>query len=287
MVFYLFKRFFLFFLFPIVVCSAETVNDQHIQVALRKMGDEILLSVGDSYSRVLPITQEGKKYKIQFENEFQFNGDDLIVVVQKIVEETQIAKSYFLEVNTCDSNFTVYSFENRPLNEESMFPCKTRLQEKKCYNIFFTIVEPGNPTIIKGENNTNTSNSYYAVVFALLIIVIGLVVFFYKRKSTKNVESNFITIGQYQFNQHEMKLYYQAQPIELSGKEVELLLLLYTNKNKVVEREQILKQVWGNEGDYVGRTLDVFVSKLRKKFKDDPNIKIINIRGVGYRFMMD
>ena len=53
-----------------------------------------------------------------------------------------------------------------------------------------------------------------------------------------------------------------------------------------MEREKILATVWGDEGDYVGRTLDVFVSKLRKKLEADANVRIVNIRGVGYRLVL-
>ena len=64
-----------------------------------------------------------------------------------------------------------------------------------------------------------------------------------------------------------------------------MLILLHQNINTTLEREQILKEVWGDEGDYVGRTLDVFISKLRKRLKADDNVKIVNVRGVGYRFV--
>ncbi|MBK9591743.1 MAG: winged helix-turn-helix domain-containing protein [Crocinitomicaceae bacterium] len=56
----------------------------------------------------------------------------------------------------------------------------------------------------------------------------------------------------------------KKQSIELSSKEADLLFLLFSNENKTLERAYILNLVWGDEGDYVGRTLDVFVSKLRK-----------------------
>jgi DNA-binding response OmpR family regulator len=56
--------------------------------------------------------------------------------------------------------------------------------------------------------------------------------------------------------------------------------------DETIEREKILNVVWGDEGDYVGRTLDVFISKLRKKFSGDENVKIINVRGVGYKLML-
>ena len=82
------------------------------------------------------------------------------------------------------------------------------------------------------------------------------------------------------------KLILKEERIELSGKESELLMLLAEFMNTTVEREVILNKVWGDEGDYVGRTLDVFISKLRKKLEADPNIKIANIRGIGYKLVL-
>ena len=63
-------------------------------------------------------------------------------------------------------------------------------------------------------------------------------------------------------------------------------MLLYQKANTTVERDIILNKVWGDEGDYVGRTLDVFISKLRKKLETDSTIKIVNIRGVGYKLVI-
>ncbi len=63
--------------------------------------------------------------------------------------------------------------------------------------------------------------------------------------------------------------------------------MLHASANNALEREVILQQVWGDEGDYVGRTLDVFISKLRKKLEADTSVKIVNIRGVGYKLLVD
>ena len=65
----------------------------------------------------------------------------------------------------------------------------------------------------------------------------------------------------------------KAQSIELSSKETDLLFLLFSNENTTLEREHILNVVWGDEGDYVGRTLDGFISKLRKKLEADASVK--------------
>ena len=63
--------------------------------------------------------------------------------------------------------------------------------------------------------------------------------------------------------------------------------LLIAGANEPVDRNELLREVWGDEGDYVGRTLDVFISKLRKKLKPDPSLKIVNIRGIGYKLVID
>src|SRR5690606_464662 len=90
---------------------------------------------------------------------------------------------------------------------------------------------------------------------------------------------HIITIGAYQYNKHNMMLSYNDDAVELTGKESDLLLLLHTSINNTIERDVILNTDWGDKVDYIGRTLDVFNSKLRKKIEADPNLKIVNIRG--------
>ncbi len=84
-----------------------------------------------------------------------------------------------------------------------------------------------------------------------------------------------------------MTLRYQNQIIELSSKETDLLAILLKFVNETVERDVILNVVWGDEGDYIGRTLDVFISKLRKKIEADDSLKIVNIRGIGYKLVVN
>jgi DNA-binding response OmpR family regulator len=115
------------------------------------------------------------------------------------------------------------------------------------------------------------------------------VVFFllWKRRNKSRIDPNLIPIGGYHFDKRNTKLLIEHQKIELTSKEADLLLLLFNAANTTVEREHILNMVWGDEGDYVGRTLDVFISKLRKKLEFDSKVKIVNIRGVGYKLVID
>ncbi len=106
---------------------------------------------------------------------------------------------------------------------------------------------------------------------------------YYRKKRTATQAS----LGQFTLDPHQMALVNQGKSTPLSGKEWELLLLLKAHANQTLNRETILNQVWGDEGDYIGRTLDVFISKLRKKLEHDPQLKLINIRGVGYKLSVE
>jgi DNA-binding response OmpR family regulator len=70
---------------------------------------------------------------------------------------------------------------------------------------------------------------------------------------------------------------------ELTNKEAKLLKLFCVNQNQVISRDAIQKSIWEDEGYFVGRSMDVFISRLRKLLKDDPNVTITNVHGVGYK----
>ena len=70
----------------------------------------------------------------------------------------------------------------------------------------------------------------------------------------------------------------------LTFKEAELIRIFAENPNKVLSRNDILQKIWGSDDYFLGRSLDVFISRLRKYFKADTNIKITNLHGIGFRF---
>jgi DNA-binding response OmpR family regulator len=75
----------------------------------------------------------------------------------------------------------------------------------------------------------------------------------------------------------------KAAITELTAKENKLLLIFARSPNAVIERTRLQKEIWEDEGVIVGRSLDMFISKLRKKLETDPSIQLINIHGKGYR----
>ena len=287
------------------MANAET-KDQRIKVLLRAISHEFLLQVGDSTSRILPIEKIDGRYAVTFENNFSFEPDLLLYSVFKMYDQYDIPEDFIVEVEECNTKAVVHSFMVSEMMTESSGPCKMRELPEACHIFYFTeiesivqIVENGpqqeasTQLLSEPQSEEETSSPY---IYALLFILIGSGgVYYYVKSGKEDPDENtsaestpsFIqSIGQYQFDQKAMTLIFEGETVELSAKEADLLALLLSNENKTLEREYILTQVWKNEGNYVGRTLDVFISKLRKKLEGDSNIKIVNVRGVGYRFVI-
>jgi len=94
-------------------------------------------------------------------------------------------------------------------------------------------------------------------------------------------------IGQYKFFPIKQELLYRADIKKLTSRESELLRILCENKNNLVERDVILKQLWGDDSFFNARSMDVFITKLRKHLKSDPEVELINVRGRGYKLIFE
>ncbi len=101
----------------------------------------------------------------------------------------------------------------------------------------------------------------------------------------KNVtEKKGIRIGNYIFMDEELTLTCGDFQRRLTLKEAELVKFFASHTNKVLSRDEILQSVWGSNDYFLGRSLDVFISRLRKYFSQDPDIRIVNLHGIGFRF---
>ncbi|WP_079242145.1 response regulator transcription factor [Chryseobacterium indologenes] len=96
-----------------------------------------------------------------------------------------------------------------------------------------------------------------------------------------------IAIGGYFYNPNTYELTHQGKSYKLSPRSGEILYRFATYKNGILPRKETLIDLWGDDNFFNGRSLDVFISKLRKQLADDPRISIINIRATGYRLIID
>lgn len=263
--------------------AKSDLEESQIKVAMRTIGHQFLLQAGDSVSRILAIEKEEGRYKIEFSDKFRFDPKHLVSSVSKVMLSSKIAVNYLVELESCGAKQVVYSYEVGLLQDPSLIPCGGRALPENCYIIYFSILDVDTPEPISSNSIVSTGS---ISLMAGALVLLGLVFYSRRKRPSLNPDPNTIWIGDYSYDKKTMILSHKGSETELSSKEADLLLLLYSEENKVLERENILKVVWGDKGDYVGRTLDVFISKLRKKLAADPNLKIVNIRGIGYKFIL-
>jgi DNA-binding response OmpR family regulator len=116
-----------------------------------------------------------------------------------------------------------------------------------------------------------------------LLLKIGI---FLKRSAKRTIlQERTYAIGNYSFDTLNYTLHKGSKEIVLTKREADLLKLFMENANIVLKREDILKTLWGDDDYFMGRSLDVFISRLRKILSDEKNISIENIHGVGFRFL--
>jgi len=110
---------------------------------------------------------------------------------------------------------------------------------------------------------------------------------FLKRSSIKPKQElpKKFDIGEYHFDHDNLLLARNDESVTMTQREADVLLMLCRNKDQVVKKSEILLKIWGDDDYFVGRSLDVFISRLRKYLKQDANIKIENLHGVGFKLV--
>jgi DNA-binding response OmpR family regulator len=106
-----------------------------------------------------------------------------------------------------------------------------------------------------------------------------------KTEDIQKISGGAAIIGRYNFQLNRQLLSDGKEERKLSFRESELLKLLYENREKIIDRKDILNLLWGNDSFFNSRNLDVYITKLRSYLKEDPSLEIITIKGVGYRFV--
>jgi two-component system, OmpR family, response regulator VicR len=99
------------------------------------------------------------------------------------------------------------------------------------------------------------------------------------------VEETVFTIGKFQFDSVRQTLMYEDGQIMLSHRESELLRHLCIHRNQVLERGPVLRELWGDDSVFNGRSMDVFITKIRRHLQQDETVQIVNVRGVGYKLI--
>jgi DNA-binding winged helix-turn-helix (wHTH) protein len=262
------------------ISKKNEVPEKHLEVVLRDLGHQLLLTAKDSSSRVLPVKKLNENtYQVSFQNDFGFISDTLINLVQRTFQKNAPATDYIVNLRNCKQNETVFAFEING-HAGDLTPCRGRKLEVGCY-------------VIEIELLKKSKFNFFWLL--LLIIPLSFLGFYVKDRTRKqeqqesNVDNtDYIQLGNFKFYTDNNVLKSENKTTTLSEKETKALKIFAENINQTVEREKLMKEIWEDEGVVViSRNVDVLVSKLRKKLSDDNSIKFINVHGRGYKFIIE
>jgi hypothetical protein len=274
---YLFVNFIIVLVFTVISSCSSDENDglpERVKISIREVGNQLLLSNLDSTSLVLPVVAlDESKYRLSFQEQLSIEPNNLVLIVKSNFQKSILSEYYRVEVIQCLDNEVAYSYEMSVEEESTIIPCAGRILPINCYIIQVQFLETG--------GSTNAFN--YLPILAIVILSFWIIYRLRKKSEVKPKDALFSEIGTYKFYPEQNKLVKAAEEISLSKKECELLEIFYENLNDIVKREHLEKRVWEDNGVYVGRSLDTYISKLRKKLKDDASIKLTNVHGVGYK----
>jgi two-component system, OmpR family, alkaline phosphatase synthesis response regulator PhoP len=155
-----------------------------------------------------------------------------------------------------------------------------RMQDEHIPIIFLTAKSQTQDVV---DGFTLGGNDYLKKPFSMEELIIRIKNLLNQIKTDEVAE---VKIGDFSFMFKQQTLQYKIEdPIKLTHRETHLLYHLNNNKNKVLDRSIVLKKLWGDDDFFNARSMDVFITKLRKKLKKDENVQIINVRGYGYKLV--
>lgn len=129
------------------------------------------------------------------------------------------------------------------------------------------------------------ADDYLVKPYSMEELTLKIEVFLQRSHKQPAVKNSICTIGAFTFDPENYSLQKEGKTITLTERESALLKLFIDNKNTILKREKILRELWGTDDYFMGRSMDVFISRLRKIFRDDTSIRIENIPRIGFKLV--
>jgi hypothetical protein len=256
---------------------------EKVNLALRRTVHHLLKASGDSTSRIEPVKMLDEfTFKIRLEKNFNYD------LLPKLLEESfkihQIEDIYDVSVLDCKDGELELGYNSFDFKKDKNVPCVGRIQDKTCYDL----------QVIFTKKAVQTTSKPLWLVPLWGLFLVGFI-FWNRKKSKDNIKpeitiekelSDSINFGNSTFDFTNQTLFSGNIQHNLTYREAKLLKLFVNNQNQLLERDFILKSVWEDEGITVGRSLDVFVSRLRKMLSADSTVQIVTLHGVGYKLQV-
>jgi len=253
-------------------------SPEKVNLAMRRTADALLRASGDSTSRIPAIEQTAVGiWRVRIEQPFDY--DQLPAILQASLELHGIRIPYEVAVRRCNDETIELGYHQLDYVQSADVPCKGREMPNGCHFIEVKFLE-------KDENG------WFGIdKTAVLLLILGGLGGFWLSRRKKPVqvpsgmvgETDWLEFGNSRLDVAGQVLICGGVRQTLTFREAKLLRLFVSNPDQLLERDLILQQVWADEGILVGRSVDVFVSRLRKKLAGDPSVGIAAVHGVGYR----
>ena len=220
-------------------------------------------------------------------------GDD--VNLGKVLTDTLTAKGYSVKyANNGEVAYELFTTKNlnfdiclidvmMPLKDGFTLVKEIRKLDKKIPVIFLT-AKTLQQDMIEGLNIG--ADDYITKPFDMNVLEARLQAVLRRTKQNPENTQTVFQLGDITFDSNRQTLLVQGKEKKLTTRETEVLLMLIQNKNEVLERGYALKKIWGDDSFYNARSMDVYITKLRRYIKDNPSVQIVNIHGIGFKLVI-
>ena len=252
----------------------KKLQDQQNVLAVRAIGDDLLRSVDNFRSPVSPVQKTSDNaLKLIFEEPFSLDPDQLVDIALKHLT-FDISSRSIVSVFDADNDELVYGFEINHFNQKEI-PCLGRIFPESQYYVEIDLYERAYFGL--KENAVALSFTGFSLLsFALFGFSASRKINTYSGVSQTHVDADF------ELDRLNNLLVCNGTHVDLTDKEFSIMSVLYQHKNQLVTRRHIEETVWLSEGVITSRSLDMYISRLRKKLSVIPTVQINNKRGKGY-----
>jgi DNA-binding response OmpR family regulator len=129
------------------------------------------------------------------------------------------------------------------------------------------------------------ADDYLVKPYSIEELILKIEVFLQRSQKQPTIKNNTCTVGSFTFDPDNYVVIKNGESTQLTERESALLKLFIDNKNTILKREKILTELWGTDDYFMGRSMDVFISRLRKIFREDESIRIENIPRIGFKLI--
>ena len=276
-----------------------TETEQHrfsenVNLALRRTAHRLLAMAGNRKGAIPPVEEtESGTWTVSLEQHFDY--DSLPNLLRESFALQHITGNYNVMLVNCQSDDLMLGYAASTFDALREVPCSGRDQTTGCYNLRVSFPDrAAAPLQEKGLWLWLAGMSACLIIFVFFLVYSKLIK---SKLSSKKPPSSatgslsgasfsnehLLAFGQSTLDISNQKLLVKNKAKDLTYREAKLLHFFGSHAGQLLTRDLILQSVWEDEGILVGRSVDVFVSRLRKLLKDDETLRIANVHGIGYR----